>query len=112
MGFALGDMVPAMLFRQCQRRTDDGNWCYPDLCAQRHIGRTALEIQGFARCGARSLGENNQAAATGNGRARILNQPHRLIVGNKTGEAQVPAHKRIAEQSLLNDAIRIGDKRH
>lgn len=112
MGFTPGNVVPAMFFGQCQRLTHDGNGCYPGLCAQSNIGRTALETQGFSRCGAGALGENNQATASGDGRPRIINQPNRFIIGDKTGEPQITPHKRITEQSLLNNAIRIGNKRH
>jgi len=112
MGLTRGNMVPPVLFSQCQRLTGYGNGGNGCFGAQCHIGRPALETQSAARCGAGALGENNQAAAGRNGFAGIVNQANCIAIGKETGKAQITAHKRIAEQPLLNNTIRIGYECH
>ena len=80
--------------------------------AQRYIRCPTLETQSPARCGAGALGENNQAAAPGNGFACVFDQTDGITIGEETGKAQVSAHNRIAEQPILNDTIRIGYECH
>lgn len=105
-------MVPAVLLGQDQWLTQDGHGGYRRAGAQRDIRGTPLEMQAALGIGARSLGENYQTAAGIQRYARILNQTHRIIVGEESSQPQVAAHHRVAEQALLGDAIRNRNKSH
>lgn len=90
-------MVPAVLFRQCQGFAQDDHGRHRRMGAQGDICSAALKMQGAIGISARPFRENDQAAASGEGYACILNQAYGIAIGEEPRQPQVTAHHRVAK---------------